>query len=1055
VKNVSLGRCLAVQGCAANEFARRTSRPSRLKTQTHPSVVTVRCAILPLTLAGLIVCTIVLAGCGSGGGRNSSGGGSEPPPAPGFTLAISSDSLTVAQGANQSVQISVTPKNGFTGTVSISPGSLSGISVAPASISVTPGTPTKVTLTASANAPISKQRVEFRGTSGSLIQSVFLSITVQGLPVSDPFHFTGGELVHGFYDEGRQLLFATNIGLNELDVLSGVDGSVKARVPVPQPIGIDQMADGNTLVIGTAAQELVTVNEDTYAVTAHPFTMLGDGVFGEFFPTVVALANGNVLALAQEQGVYSDDIVNAGQSVVEWNPATETLKVISAKGSDRLARSGDRKWAVFSSDQFYLFSSDQNKILAAAPLNAVDPPDNSFGVRGYAINGDGTRIAVASAKQVSFFDRSLNLLGTAQIPGAFQVSRSTVKFSADGTKVFLQYAFPLAIEVVDVATATATGYLSGSVLPDDDNLEGLMAIDAEGRAWFNINGGVREVGLSQPLMQNSSGTNFPGANCPVLNTAVALNTSPQVQLLQSLTGLSLYVGGQPATVANSGTEVDLPPSDVVGAADLECIDLQGNTEVVEQSVSYGVEPVALSANLLPPFGNPTAYLIGFGFSAQTASVPWYLEIPPAVTLNGASASNVTVIQQPARVLQVDALAIPNGTAGQNVEVGVSGALGTGTLTAAASYYPTPAIVPASGLLQLTFDPQRNLLYALKTSEVDVMDAKSRTWNAPLKFPANFSGTVGSMAISPDASKLAVLAVSGSTPQMIVFNLSGGSATVTNYSGYSSNISGSLAVTNHNIALIAGQPGLLFDLSTLTFSTLPGSTGHVVRASADGTHLYSADLNISGGTVYSIDLATPSVQSQQFGLFFWSDLAVSPDGSQFAAVYTPPLVAGDAVGFFNSKLQYLNANAYPDYSPPDDSGVLGTCYSPGGQVLVVPLGDSIELWDSRTGKLRSRLMLPEELQALVYPENSVAPMIALNTSGDTIFALSKSGISVIPLPEPMDQMPSMQWPESRPTTPFHASLSLQGTITDRMRAMHAARQPQSPSAPLSIRHSWSH
>ena len=88
-----------------------------------------------------------------------------------------------------------------------------------------------------------------------------------GTPVIDPFNYVGGLLAHGFYDESRQLLFVTNLWLNELDVISSIDLSVKARIPVPVPAGIDQMADGATLVIGTEVQELVTVDENTFAVT--------------------------------------------------------------------------------------------------------------------------------------------------------------------------------------------------------------------------------------------------------------------------------------------------------------------------------------------------------------------------------------------------------------------------------------------------------------------------------------------------------------------------------------------------------------------------------------------------------------------------------------------------------------------------------------------------------------------------------------------------------------------------------------------------------------------
>ena len=51
-------------------------------------------------------------------------------------------------------------------------------------------------------------------------------------PVAMPFTVTGGFIIKAFYDESRQLLFATNLNLNEVDVLSSKDLSVQARVPI-------------------------------------------------------------------------------------------------------------------------------------------------------------------------------------------------------------------------------------------------------------------------------------------------------------------------------------------------------------------------------------------------------------------------------------------------------------------------------------------------------------------------------------------------------------------------------------------------------------------------------------------------------------------------------------------------------------------------------------------------------------------------------------------------------------------------------------------------------
>ena len=57
-------------------------------------------------------------------------------------------------------------------------------------------------------------------------------------------------------------------------------------------------------------------------------------------------------------------------------------------------------------------------------------------------------------------------------------------------------------------------------------------------------------------------------------------------------------------------------SSTVGPVDVVCIGSFGDEVVYAEGVSYGVDPIGFSANLLPPTGNPPAYLFGFGFSGK-------------------------------------------------------------------------------------------------------------------------------------------------------------------------------------------------------------------------------------------------------------------------------------------------------------------------------------------------------------------------------------------------------------------------------------------------------
>ena len=78
------------------------------------------------------------------------------------------------------------------------------------------------------------------------------------------------------------------------------------------------------------------------------------------------------------------------------------------------------------------------------------------------------------------------------------------------------------------------------------------------------------------------------------------------------------------------------------------------------------------------------------------------------------------------------------------------------------------------------------------------------------------------------------------------------------------------------------------------------------------------------------------------------------------------------------------------------------------MLLVALGNSIEFWDTAKGTLRSLLMTPEELQTPLAPLSTSGGLLALESAGQTIFAVSVSGITVLKLPEAVDDMPLFPW-----------------------------------------------
>lgn len=99
------------------------------------------------------------------------------PASPNFSLSASPASLTVKQGTSGNSTITVTPSNGFTGSVSLSNSALpSGVT---ASFGVNPTTSTSVlTFTASSTATTGTSTITITGTSGTLTHTTTISLTI-------------------------------------------------------------------------------------------------------------------------------------------------------------------------------------------------------------------------------------------------------------------------------------------------------------------------------------------------------------------------------------------------------------------------------------------------------------------------------------------------------------------------------------------------------------------------------------------------------------------------------------------------------------------------------------------------------------------------------------------------------------------------------------------------------------------------------------------------------------------------------------------------------------
>ncbi len=105
-------------------------------------------------------------------------------PSPDFAISDSPSALSVTQGATANDAITITPQNGFTGSVSFSASGLpSGVTASFSPTSSTTGS--TVTFTASSTATTGTSTVTITGTSGSLTHSTTVALTVAAKASAD------------------------------------------------------------------------------------------------------------------------------------------------------------------------------------------------------------------------------------------------------------------------------------------------------------------------------------------------------------------------------------------------------------------------------------------------------------------------------------------------------------------------------------------------------------------------------------------------------------------------------------------------------------------------------------------------------------------------------------------------------------------------------------------------------------------------------------------------------------------------------------------------------
>ena len=136
-----------------------------------------------------------------------------------------------------------------------------------------------------------------------------------------------------------------------------------------------------------------------------------------------------------------------------------------------------------------------------------------------------------------------------------------------------------------------------------------------------------------------------------------------------------------------------------------------------------------------------------------------------VAVGGQTITNLAINPQTNPSFQQLFLQLPNAPSGP-ADITVTGNNGTSTLKAGITSFLPPRS-SLDGLLQLLYDSHRNLLYALQSTQILVLNPTTLNWQSPLRPGGTTGGNYVAFTITPDGSKLLVL--DAATNSVIIFD----------------------------------------------------------------------------------------------------------------------------------------------------------------------------------------------------------------------------------------------------------------------------------------------
>jgi YVTN family beta-propeller protein len=808
------------------------------------------------------------------------------------------------------------------------------------------------------------------------------------------------------YDAIHQQFFASVPAKNEIEVISGKDGSLLARINVPSPNGLDLSPDGSILFVsGIGDLPPYPVIDGFFAIDTTTFQVI------RFLQSEAPFMDGGGFALPQfrsfgamRNGKFFYDAAvsyNAYVPIFEYDLQTGvSIDTPGSSFSGHISKSANgARFVVTQYQGLQVYNGDTDRFSDPVPL----PKDLIPTASASAIfNSDGTRILVnGHIVTDQYLNQMIDLWPNMDYRNCYSSA-----FSTDGSKVYC-YGLPDLVSTRAVVRVfdSKNGAILGDVPAPSPSWPSSIAVSSTGLAvltgkqgvvLLNVSTPAQGLGQSEYLIDTMTPQSSPSAS----PTPVVFQWLPD----RSPAGSAYFFGALQGTVLQTGQSslraamvtVQPPSATAPAAVDVSIRTGDGSAFYAPEAYSYGPVIVSQDIGAGPAAGGTKVHLSGYGFGVM-----------PTVTVGGAAATITDVRSAPKistyafPTQQLEFITPPGPTGPADIILTTP----NGAVTKRNGYLYLPhSQVPGLQPVQMVLDERRHSLYVADAASGDVKAVDTSTLSVSTLINMS-AGPATGLALMPDGGKL--LAISYQARTLTVYDLNaravlktfvptpGGQTSVSQCDTCPPGTASpnTVAGTARGTALVGlafdhmWDVGMLYEVNLDTGATVdlgPGlisvSWEMLLAPSADGSKIYIANSGLygtSGGYLSLWDSALGAVTwRRNISLADVIDLSPSASGDR---VYTGSFT-------YSRRLDQLTVLA-PMQSL---QRVFGQKMNMTGSLLYIPTTSGVQIYDVHRGDLRLSVGVPGGVQIAMDG-------MVIDQTGTTIYLAEAAGLGIIRLP----------------------------------------------------------